>query len=118
VNFSEFWNLSKQLTRIEQTLTQITGGQKTLMSQNAKFDADIQKLTAQVADNTTAFKSLAAIKGQEEAIIKDQAQQIADLKAANPELDLSALEENIAQLTATNVAAAEILPPAPEPVAA
>jgi archaellum component FlaC len=104
-------HISEQLDRIEAHLKGNSTAMKT-------FDEDVTDLKTAVTANTDAFNRLATLKGQEEAIIKDQAQQIADLKAANPALDLSALEENISQLKATNSQASQILPPPPAAVPA
>jgi hypothetical protein len=87
-----------------------------LMGTNAQFLTDISNLTLTVAANTTAIQGVQTLVTADTATIASLNQQIADLKAANPALDLTGLEADITSLGSNNVTAQSIVssvPPAP-----
>lgn len=109
------FNQNNQILSALKTLT--AQGEK-LMGSNAQFLTDISNLTLLVAANTTAIQGVQALVTADTATIASLNQQIADLKAANPALDLTGLESDITSLGANNVTAQSIvasIPPPPPP---
>jgi hypothetical protein len=105
----------KQILAALNTLT-AQGAQ--LMDSNAQFLTDISNLTLVVAANTTAIQGVQTLVTADTETIASLNQQIADLKAANPALDLTGLEADITSLGANNVTAQSIVssvPPPPPP---
>lgn len=101
------------LARIEIALTTVQNQGVKLLGNNDKFLADEAQLKTAVDANTAAINNLGTLVSADTASIANLTQQIADLKAANPDIDLTGLEQDIAALAANNTAAASILTPAP-----
>ena len=80
-------------------------------TQNTQFLTDIANLTAAVQSNTAAIQNISGLVAQDTSTIASLNAQIAALKVAQPTLDLSGLESDIAQLQANNSTVAAILPP-------
>lgn len=93
-------------------LDQILKENSTMGASQSQFALDIQSLQAAVDANTAATKQIASLVAADTATIADQSAQIATLKAANPTLDLSGLESNIANLQASNATLTAALTPA------
>jgi septal ring factor EnvC (AmiA/AmiB activator) len=98
------------MQRVGATLDLLIAALKTLVQQGAermandqKFQADLAALDAAVKDNTAVLQSLKSLFAQDQATIASLNQQIRDLQAANPALDLTGLEADIATLSANNV---------------
>jgi chromosome segregation ATPase len=84
---------------------------------NDQLVADVAKLTDAVKANTAALTTLEGIVSQDTTTIASLNTQIAALKAAQPTLDLSGLEADIASLTSNNTAATSAIQAAAPPAA-
>lgn len=95
------------LARIEAS---IGSNQGALMADVKKLQSDETDLAAAVAANTTAIATLVSSDAATIAGLNDQ---IATLKAANPDLDLASMEASTAQLLKNNASAAALSAPLP-----
>lgn len=105
-------NLSPAIDRLigglDSKIDHIIQSLKEQQKRMSKFDDDIAALDAGIEANTTAINQFVAIHKADTDTIASLNQQIADLKAANPAIDLSGLEADIAKLSANNVLATSI----------
>lgn len=101
------------LARIEIALTTVQNQGVKLLGNNDKFLADEAQLKTAVDANTAAINNLGTLVSADTASIANLTQQIKVLQEANPDIDLTGLEQDIAALAANNTAAATILTPAP-----
>lgn len=101
------------LARVEIALTTVQNQGVKLLGNNDKFLADEAQLKTAVDANTAAINNLGTLVSADTASIASLTQQIKVLQDANPDIDLTGLEQDIAALAANNTAAATILTPAP-----
>jgi hypothetical protein len=80
-----------------------------LMSSNAQFVTDVAALTTAVGLNTLVLQNLETLVAADTTNIATMNAEIATLQAANPVLDLSALENATNALAANNTSAAGVL---------
>lgn len=75
------------------------------------YSLDVARLTKAVAANKVIINSFGELTVADKATIASLKEQLAAAQAANPDVDLSGLEADIATLEASNQAAASFLPP-------
>ena len=112
INF-KFLRKKLGIAEISSKLDRVIEG---LTNMDAKFTQDLADLDTAVKANTSAIQQFATLHTQDQASIDSLNKQMADLKAANPALDLSGLEAEIAAIKANNDAATKItasVPPVP-----
>lgn len=115
--------LSRQLAAIQLSLSQLLvqnaagfAALKTYESQGVSqimgsFHDDVATLTTAVNANTAALASIQTLVTADTASIANLTAQVAALQAADPTLDLTGLETEIAALQANNVTAMSIAAP-------
>ncbi len=81
-----------------------------------RLDADIARLQGEVETNSAAITQLGGVITGNTTATAALVKEILDLKAANPDIDLSNLESVAGQLDAANNQAAAILAAAQTPV--
>lgn len=102
--------------RLDADFETIIQGLDKMATNQERLDADIARLQGEVETNSAAITQLGGVITGNTTATAALVKEILDLKAANPDIDLSNLESVAGQLDAANNQAAAILAAAQTPV--